>query len=508
MNLSNNNNPREIVPRIRDYKTTAALGELDAISKSSKQLNMKLQNGNEILRKYDEWKKGKSISFAADLLNSAIVSSEKEIAREVATFILSIDNENIILLKNLANSVLEDEANFITDKPMQNFDVMKKIRELKQNLVLYPKNSIAWCELSRLYILLRQYPNAENSLLNAYRINPNNRYVLRMAVGLFVHLNEPEKAKFYLNKSDLLKYDPWLMANDIVVSGMIEKTSRYINEGKRLIESQNLSDKSLTELSSVLATIEMSNGKRKKAKQLYRLSLSDPTENSLAQALWAFQVADNIVEFENVKSIKVPLDFEAEFYKYQNAKMLDKSLIEINKWINDQPFSREAYYHGSYVAAVGLRKYSVAVNLLRRGLEYTPNDFLLLNNLTFSYLKQNDMVEAEKTYKKLMVAFNNDNSISNKIVFLATTGLLNYKLNRSQIGRDFYEEAIKLAKQTKYKNAEVLCKIYLATEELLLDSSECTQYFNDAVDSSLGIDEIEILNELDFLKTLAKNKLQ
>lgn len=501
MNPNSQKQIRELTPRLRDYKTTAALGELNSLSKTTLYTSSVISNEVDI--KFKEWQSEKTISFAADLLNSAIIVNDINTAKQASDFILSSkENVNSSLI-NLAKSILSADTNVKQDRTMLNNEILRKsISEYKIKLKKYPQNAIGWCELARLYTFIKQYDKAELALKKALILSPNNRFILRTAIGFYTHLNDPEIAKFVLNKSILLPSDPWLIANDIVLSDILDYRSKYIRDGKRHIESNNFSNKNLTELSSALATIELTKGSMKKAKKLYSISLKDPTDNTLAQAMWAKDRSKNIIENEHIEKIDIPFDFEAKFYVYRQTGELDKSLIEIDRWINDQTFSKDPYSWGSYVASVGLRKYNVAIKILHKGLEFNPNDFTILNNLVFSYANLGDINQMNYYYNKLTNVYNNDKAGDNDVVFFATSGLFFYKSGNIELGRKGYESSIKISKEKNNKNAEILAKIYLAKEEFLQNTDEKYKFFDDAIKLSEYISEIEIVNEINYLRTL------
>lgn len=88
----------------------------------------------------------------------------------------------------------------------------------------------------------------------------NNRYVIRSAVRLFMHINKQDEALFILRHSEALKYDPWLLSADISLTTLLGKHQRYIKVGQIMVADQNYSRNSISELSSAIATLEFANG--------------------------------------------------------------------------------------------------------------------------------------------------------------------------------------------------------------------------------------------------------
>ena len=66
----------------------------------------------------------------------------------------------------------------------------------------------------------------------------------------------------------------------------------------------------ISELASALATVEFSENNLRQSKKLIKLSLKEPTENSIAQAIWLFP--DYVNSQERKESlIDVPKAYEA-----------------------------------------------------------------------------------------------------------------------------------------------------------------------------------------------------
>ena len=116
---------------------------------------------------------------------------------------------------------------------------------------------------------------------------PSNRFILRSAVRLYVHLDEPDTAHRVLSDSASTPVDPWLVAAEIAVCTLLGRRSRLIKRGRDMLISGHHSTRDTAELASALGTIELEADASKRARRLFGSSLDDPTDNAVAQAVWA-----------------------------------------------------------------------------------------------------------------------------------------------------------------------------------------------------------------------------
>jgi len=96
-----------------------------------------------------------------------------------------------------------------------------------------------------------------------------------------------------------------------------------------------------------------------------------------------------------------------------------------------------------------------------------PNDFTLTNNYTYAAAQLNLLEDAEKEFSRI-----DEKTLStrNKIVWLATSGLMKYRAGQSVEGRTLYMESINLAKNDPDPKLGCLALINLALEEIRIDS--------------------------------------
>ena len=436
-------NKRHPIPRWRDYKTTLILGELDSPCKVGEKNTTKFDE--EIMRNNNKWEYDKSLPNAIELVQTAIVTNRQGIAKNAAEFIIKQKGKVSFSLLDkaclLVGHNIDKDKTCISDT-FSLKQLYNRINTLKNATKLYPYNAIYWIDLALLYTNLGQMNKAEDCIVIANTIAPNNRFILRSANRFFFHKNDYDKALYYLRRSELIKEDPWIMAAEIASSSAINKTSGLIKRANQTIENKNFSPHSLSELSSAIGTIEYESGKIKTAKKYIRKSLESPSDNSLAQAFFLSNdltgISEDLSEVE-----KSPCSYEADaFYNYQNGNW-EEALNDCLYWFQDIPFSSWSTVLGSYIAAELLEDYSQSRDFSEMGLISNPDDYTLLNNLIFAELNLNNIEKAEELLLKIKI---NELKAEDKIGMFATIGLLSFRKNDIEKGREYYEKAISLCR--------------------------------------------------------------
>ena len=139
-------------------------------------------------------------------------------------------------------------------------------------------------------------------------------------------------AHYVLRKNEQVAFDPWLIASEISVNLLRDRSSSLIKNGIALINSGDFSPFSLTELTSSLGTLEFIKGTQKKSKLFFNKSLISPNDNSLAQAEWA-KSNKLTLNFNREVCNKVNLSYEANaLYAYQDNRFEDALKASI-RWL-------------------------------------------------------------------------------------------------------------------------------------------------------------------------------
>lgn len=429
------------------------------------------------------WEKNRTIPNAADLIDSAYsIGMHSEFAG-VIEFILKTQKDHNTSLYQFARK-LDDEVHNVIIDPItliefnNELHYRNKIKYLKTILYSNPNNPIDWIEMARNYTVLGQFEKAEDCIKSALQLAPKNRFVLRSSASFYFHnhknkdnnSNEIEKAYFYIRKSPNVKNDPWLLSIEISLSHKMGKTSSLMNVGQKLLDSNLFNNYSTSELASALATVFHNNGEFKKARSLFRLSLIDPFENSVTQAISL--LGNNFIDQSN-KNLCTDLLFpyEARSLKLYFQGSYKEAIEESYKWLGDQPFSIRPIDFGSSISSTFLQDYEKSISLIKFGLKHAQDNPHLINNLIFAYIMNGDINSAEKLFKKLK--FDPDKStnfnLKTKICLTATLGLYFFRKGDTESGRTFYLQAIDKSKLLKEDSLTALAVVNYAREEVLAD---------------------------------------
>jgi tetratricopeptide (TPR) repeat protein len=336
---------------------------------------------------------------------------------------------------------------------------------------------------------------ASRAVAVALRLAPDSRFVIRSAARFFVHVGEPDKAHALLRGTVAARHDPWLAAAELAVATAASHHPRLTRVAKSMIADRNLSDHHVSELASALATLELSSGNSRTARKLFRRSLKDPTENSVAQADWASKKA--AMEITGLMESPVPRLYEARaWHNFVKGDWSD-SLVSAKAWLGDQPFSSRPASLASYLLTSILTDFDAAGELLRGALRPNPDDPTLLNNLAFTYINQGRLDDAQHVLSRI---HGSDLDTETAVVVVATYGFLCFRMNQPDEGRRLYNLAISKAVARKYDRTAALAAIFLTREELRTDKARAIDAFDQARRLSKGLDFADVTMLMDSLK--------
>lgn len=492
---------RNVIPRWRSFKDTLARGELVGSPKPSSGEPLP---SDQLYRLFWEWSNNRTVWHASDLVGSAFILRRSDIAREAAEFLVST-KESPAAARSLASRLLSQDA---TPSPSQisaaqeDFEEMHAgIHRARMRLQDDPRNAIQWLDLARQYTVLGLEPQAHRAVQVATSLSRNNRFVLRAASRFYVHHGEVDRAHSLLLNAPSTRKDPWLLAAEIALAATADLPPRFVNLGRRALEDESINPSHLTELASELATLELSNGKARNAKKLFRRSLVTPNENSLAQAEWAWEKLSG--EVLNVSEFDVPYNFEAQaWHNYQSGNW-DDALTNSKCWLLDQPFSRRPAILGSYVASSMLEDFNTSVELLERSLLPNPLDPVLLNNLAFAYANLGRLSEAQAALHRADL---NQANVHSKICLIATQGLVCFRQGRTEQGREFYKEALRRAAEINDSRAYAEALLHLALEEIRVGSQEANESVSKASEAAMRQEDKSVSFLLKKLKDRTSTK--
>jgi len=458
---------RQILPRWHTYATARILGVLQP---SIQTIESKPLSNVDYNQKELDWLKNKKITYASDFIGTAIVINDYSNPNVIKAAKYILKNKSIVsrlaidIAENILslNSPLKQDNEIILPEEIRQYYPL--ISNLRGDLRNYPRNPIKWVDLAFFYTIIREDKQAENCLRIALAMCSNNRFILRAVASFFLHINEPEKALHYLRNSEIIKHDPWISASEISIADFYKLRPKTIRDGRRMVNDLKFSKYHLSELFGILGTLEINAGAVKKGKKLFKNSLVTPTENSLAQAV----SLNKILNFEN-KFLKDKLSnsFEADTRIKFSEEQYSKSIKSAEKWFQYQPLSSVPAVFASYIASVALSDFKRAIKIVEHSKMLFPEDFMLNNNHAFSLASLDRPDEAFEILNKIQYK---SLSGSNKATYLATQGVIEFRLGNLRDGRQLYGQAIAEFKKLKDERGAATASLFWAREERRVNS--------------------------------------
>lgn len=473
---------RRVIPNWRYFYSTLQLGELNSNS------SRLAENIYPIDDYIDDWIGSKTIHGASDLISAAITNSQRNnpYVIDAAKYLLSKNQEANLIQRNIAKLIIEEnnpaQQSSIRKLKYDALERLKKISDIRKDIhnfrmlaIVYPYNPIVYVDMARAYVTIGLNEKAEKLFKIALSLDPHNRFVARSASRFFIHYGKMDEAAEVIRKTGYTRYDPWLMASDISIASLRGKTSNNIKKGLQMIQSSSFTNFSLTELSSAIGTIELESGAHKRSRDLFKKSMIDPNDNSLAQAEWARQYGANI----NITLKKnVKCDHEVQVYKAILDNDEKGAMSHIIDWICDMPFALKPIQIGYELSTNYIRDYELSSVILEVGLKsHTHSSDDLQNNKVYSWMLNNKAYVdarrghidvADKELKELEQIMQ-DVDLSTRICATATRGLIYFRRKCPEQGRSKYKEALNMIENLLDKNEEtfIKAKINLIREELI-----------------------------------------
>ena len=400
---------------------------------------------------YEIFVLNKNLGSAIELLNVAFIENREAEARVAARYIVQgfdLPPQILHFAKYILSGGKPDNGQLESQKPL--------ISVLRQWLTDNPKDALGWLDLARAYVSIGKMNSAERAIKIGVSLLPTHRWVVRVASRFYVNNGQSDKAHYLLNKHPMLKEDPWLLSAEIAVSESFNRPLKMVSHARKIIELQKFNPLHLTELESSIATLELSSGALKKAKKLYVSSLRKPNDNSLAQAKWAERNANisNLVNSELLFSQQGA--FEAKmwekYYNYDISSAIDFGI----KWFEDESYSVQPAIMVTYLLSI-LDSYELSLEYSLKGLNINKHDETLILNKLFSeicLLENNslnvnvDSINEWEGILKNIASISDENTAAHAN---ANLGLLHYRTNRFELGKEYYGIACNIF--AKNKNA-------------------------------------------------------
>jgi len=471
MAAANENADRQVVPQWRTFKEALNNGELG--SPSTRKVKA-IDPSPFIQEKEADWKANKALPFALDLISAAVVFDVKTpVVAEAAEFLLASSGQVHEIGVKLAKSVLGIHETVSGENlPQSRIQIVNALKQQKARRINQPRNAFVWTDLARLYTILGQVTQARAAIRVALALEPNERFVVRSTARFLHHIKAYDEALSLLRRNPKTSEDPWLLAAETAASAAAQTSPRFAKTGLQFLEKRDINPFHTSELASALATLEMRSGKHRHSNKLFAQSLHKPTQNALAQAVWATKIAGlSALNPELLSRANASEAITLDFYN----RGAWKELIEAaDKWAKEEGFSARPFGIASSIASSLLDQADLGEKIADNGLLVNPKNPVLLNNKAFAQVLQNKPESAAKTLLGLDL---DSVDTPSKVCLMATTGLIFFRRGNATEGRLMYEKAISL---TNDPILRALASLYLASEDAALGNKAAFNEFKRA----------------------------
>lgn len=449
------NDNRQIIPRWRTFRDTVRTGELNSSGVKARSMHAAV-SANFLSQRRLDWERCRTVGHATDLVAAGLALEHREQVSDAARFLLQDDLSVSRWARELARNALR-VSNSDKIKPtsapefLDQEQVYTRIRMYRQMLRAEPNDPINWVELARNYVILGHKRHARRSIIIALQLARSNRFIVRVASRFWMHEKEYDRAHRVVLDAEFARYDPWLTAVEIAIGSIHKGRPQLVKDARGLLASDDFSSSEISELASAMATLELQSGSLGKSKKSFRRSLIAPTENSIAQAVWASRR-------HKIHAIESLIDSIQNTHEARTLESLaigdwDAAVTSCGFWYRDQPFSTRPTIRGSYVAAAALEDYPKSIEFAESGLNANPTNFILINNLAFSSACNGDVKRASSVLAKISKA---TLSPENLAVLKATEGLILFRVNEIEKARSLYQESYSISDSLNNENSRTI----------------------------------------------------
>ncbi len=451
---------RHVIPPWRPFARTVALGELAHPPKQPKPHDI----STEFQKRLSAWRQDSNVIHSSEVVESALIESQEAEGVRAARILVAPNSTATNLVKHQARVLLRRVGESDCIELSRNALQVSAVARARSRTRVSPHDPFGWTDLALGYLTLGKNREAERAIVIALQLAPHDRYVLRSAARLFLHIHDPEHAHDLLRTNEATKYDPWLMASEIAISAIAERNPAFFRSGRLLLESGNFLPKHFSELASAIATIHLREGNRK-ARRFFLDSLIDPNGNSLAQAEWATPKIGALVKPQTIERVKDSA--EAKVFQAYWLGDFPNVIQACHLWHEEEPFSSRPHIFGSGVA-IAIEDFETALKFTDDGLKANPDVPILHNNRAFALIALGRIDEALSVILHALEKYTEESAPA----LVATAGMLALRTGQLDEGRKRYKQAISFFRRTRNITSEALACAYYAQEAARAELSD------------------------------------
>lgn len=443
-------NTRNVIPR---WRPLVAIEKRDLTSPGRFGSETHVNSARDFASDLKIWSTESGVASASDIFDTYILTGDISLLKDA----ISQFEKNKEQLPPRLRFSLEDALR----KPKNPLDVRREIafKEtdekylissvsiLKARIANFPRDALSYLELARLYTILGNFEKAENCLFRAKFLAPENRVILRATMQFYNTVGNLEDGLKIIQRSERLKYDPWIQSAEIAVATALNKgsraASRKIFQGKKT--SAIIRDR--TELAMAMATLEDSSGlPERKVFQLVKRALPNTTENGFAQAIWLCNHSSRefLSRFPEAKPSSEA--YEAKLKLAIAEKDFEAAAGFAELWVEDQPFSTDAIIRFLNLRSVHLETNDAAVKCALRSMQNYSTNWHVLNACILALTEAGQFSDARTALNRLV---RSAPSGAPKAFVQAASGFLAFGEGNFVEGRAGYDQAAKIALEHK-----------------------------------------------------------
>jgi len=245
-----------------------------------------------------------------------------------------------------------------------------------------------------------------------------------------------------------------LLAAEVSISGLAGKSPRFMSKAKVMLHERRVLPAQLSELAGTVGTLEAIDGTKRAAKNFFEQSLVDPTENAVAQAVWAAN--ERVLPDFDADKFSHLHPAEADAWQARSAMDWDKAIDACYRWADQELFSLTPCTMGSFIASM-LERYEDTVRFCTLGLMSNPKSYDMLNNLVVAKLFLGDL---DAALLQMIALRHFERNPQQAAVWIATSGLALFCGGQLDEGRDAYRRSIDEALKTNVRETAVFAAAF------------------------------------------------
>ena len=380
------------------------------------------------------------------------------------------------------NETLADTAASFGSLPIPSEGDVARWRSL---LKLSPQNAAVWADMARHYASQGEKKRALRCMQTALQLAPNHRWMLRTAARFLVHQQDYVAAHKLLADHPRTKADPWLMAAELAcaqVSGRVPKSWKVAND---VLRFDRFPAVHISELATAIGMMELESGKRKQARKFVQRALVAPTENTLAQVLWAKEsrhLGDGVEGVDKLVGSRRDA-YEAAFRIGLRRGNIPDALSACRQWIKDEPFAARPKVEATFIASL-LDDHDLIVRTAHDAQKIDGGLSTVLElNLIYAQLSSGRLdLQDLHVVSKLVVRLKALSEVAGLAVHAtANLGLLAYRSGNPLQGRELYRSAIEMARKIDGLESAATAASFAAREAILAGAADASALLEEAL---------------------------